>query len=534
MFQALRHSVRLLKAMRVLAQYDALVPHEFSDRIPASVKVFGKVARLWPGGHTKDEDLTPDASAGERLTAALHSLGPSFIKLGQFLATRPDILGPDLAHDLKRLQDRLPPFSMAEARRAVEAEFNKPVDELFSKFENPVAAASIAQVHRASLSGVTQTDEPGCDVAVKILRPGIETAFEKDLAALDWAAQLAERYKPSLRRLEPVKLLKTLRASVEMEMDLRLEAAAASELAEKNAGRVHFGVPAINWQLTSQRVMTLDWVDGIPLGDRATLVSEGHAPDVLAQNLMEVFLTQALDDGFFHADLHPGNLFVDKDGRIVAVDFGIMGRLDFQTRRYLAEILLGFLTRDYESLAEVHFDAGFVPASQSKDAFSQALRSIGEPIFGRDASEISMARLLAQLFQVTEIFDMHLQPQLVLLQKTMVVVEGVARDLDPHLDIWRVSHPIVENWMAQQLGPEARFREAAEGAASIGRSLSQLPETLRKAENIAAMVSADGLRLHPDTAEAIAQADTAQNASLRVGVWIGAAALTVIAVATIF
>jgi ubiquinone biosynthesis protein len=534
MFKTLRYAARLLRAGRVLAQYDALVPHELADTIPPSVRTLGRLARFWPARNLPDAQLEPDAPAGERLAAALHSLGPSFIKLGQFLATRPDILGLDLANALKRLQDRLPPFSMAEARAAVEKEFGKPIASLFEEFGEPVAAASIAQVHKARLTPTVGDNGQNRQVAVKILRPNIEAAFKEDLGALVWAANLVEWHKPSLKRLEPVRLIETLRASVEMEMDLRLEAAAASELAEKNIGRQHFRVPSINWQLTSQRVITMDWVDGVALGNRAALVDAGHAPETLARSLMEVFLTQALEDGFFHADLHPGNLFVDARGRMVAVDFGIMGRLDPQTRRYLANILLGFLMRDYEGLAEVHFDAGYVPASQSKAAFVQALRSIGEPIFGREASEISMARLLAQLFQVTEVFNMHLQPQLVLLQKTMVVVEGVARTLDPHLDFWEVTQPIVESWMTVQLGPEARLKEAAAGAVSLGQTLSQLPDTLRKAENITAMVSAEGLRLHPESAEAIAEAETARNTSLRVAIWIGAAALTVIAAATIF
>ncbi len=528
MIRALRHSARLFRAVSVLARYDALVPHEFADSVPRSVKTLGRLVRLWPLRNSPDADLDPETPVGERLTAAIHSLGPSFIKLGQLLATRPDILGPDLAKALTRLQDRLPPFSTAKAKTVIEEELGSPVDSLFVEFGEPVAAASIAQVHKARLrdgtNGKIQT------VAVKILRPGIEAAFKKELDALTWGARLIERFKPSLKRLEPVKLLKTLRGSVELEMDLRLEAAAASELGENNAGRDQFRVPLVNWQLTSKRVMTLGWIDGISLGDREALIHAGHDPVSLAQNLMEAFLVQALNDGFFHADLHPGNLFVDEDGHIAAVDFGIMGRLDFQTRRYFAEILLGFLTRDYTGLANVHFAAGYILPSQSKDAFGQALRSIGEPIFGRDASDISMARLLAQLLQITEVFDMHLQPQLVLLQKTMVVVEGVARTLDPHLDIWKISQPIVETWMERELGPEARLRETAEDVVSIGRSLSQLPETLRKA----ATISAEGVRLHPDTVEALGRAETARNTSLRIAVWVGAAALAVIAAAIIF
>lgn len=530
MIQALRHSARLFRAVGVLARYDALVPHEFADSVPGSVKILGRVVRLWPLRNSPDDDLDPETPAGDRLTAAIHSLGPSFIKLGQVLATRPDILGPDLANALTRLQDRLPPFSTAQAKAVIEEELGSPVDSLFAQFGEPVAAASIAQVHKARLRDGTNGKAQTQTVAVKILRPGIETAFKKELDALTWGARLIERFKPSLKRLEPVKLLETLRRSVELEMDLRLEAAAACELGENNAGRDQFRVPLVNWQLTSKRVMTLGWIDGISLGDRDALIRAGHDPISLAQNLMEVFLRQALNDGFFHADLHPGNLFVDEDGHIVAVDFGIMGRLDFQTRRYFAEILLGFLTRDYTRLANVHFEAEYIPPSQSKDAFGQALRSIGEPIFGRDASGISIARLLAQLLQITKVFDMHLQPQLVLLQKTMVVVEGVARTLDPHLDIWKISQPIVEAWMERELGPEARLRETAEDVVSIGRSLSQLPETLRKA----ATISAEGVHLHRDTVEALARAETAQSTSLRVAVWVGAAALALIAAATIF
>ncbi len=530
MFDSIRHIARLTQAARTLAQYDALVPHELARHVPVAVRLGGRLARAWPG--QRGRTATP-SRPGIRLGLALQSLGPAFIKLGQFLATRPDLIGNELAGDLKSLQDRLPPFPTARTKTIIAAELERPWEELFSTLSEPMAAASIAQVHKAKTRPLD--DELGAVkvVAVKVLRPDIEESFAADMEALAFAARWAERLRPALRRLEPVKLVETLAASSRMEMDLRLEAAAASELAENNRGRKNFRVPEVDWTRTSQRVLTSEWIDGTPITDGASLQALGFDPSLIARHVIEAFLTHALQDGFFHADMHQGNIFIDAEGCLTAVDFGIMGRLDRDSRRYLAEILFGFLTRDYERLAKVHFTAGYVPAHHSLHVFAQSLRAVGEPIFGRHAGAISMARLLAQLFQVTETFDMHLQPQLVLLQKTMMVVEGVARDLDPALNIWEVSRPIVEQWMAEHFGPEARLKEAAQGALSLGRSLSHLPAALSAAETVSAALTPQGLRLHPEAAHAIAKATHRQRRGVNVAVWIGATALAVIALSVL-
>ena len=514
----------------MLAHYDALVPHEFADQIPTSMRWGAKVLRLIPiGRRDRDTDLS-NATPGQRLAAALSTLGPTYIKLGQFLATRPDIIGADLADDLKSLQDRLPPFPMEQAQAILETELGATSDALFSAFEPPMAAASIAQVHQARLKSESGPDR---NVAVKILRPGIEKRFTSEMATFAWTAAKVEAWFPESRRLEPIKLIATLQKSVELEMDLRLEAAAASEMAELNNGRDGFRVPNVDWLNTNQRVLTTEWVDGTPLGNEAALRDAGHDLIDLSHKVVQLFLYHALEDGFFHADMHHGNLFVDRRGNLVAVDFGIMGRLDKATRRYLAEILYGFIMRDYGRLADIHFDAGYISRDQSRDEFAQALRSVGEPIFGRKAADISMARLLAQLFQVTEVFNMHLQPQLVLLQKTMVVVEGVARDLDPNLNIWNISKPVIEEWMHNHLGLEARLRDLAEGAMALAPLAQKLPDLVGHLDAISAVVDHDGLRLHPDTLRAMAREEEKRNASFIRAVWVGALALAITAIAVV-
>ncbi len=533
MFNRIRNIARLAQAARTLAQYDALAPRELARHLPLAVRLAGRLARAWPG-QGAGAGTGGAARPGERLGLALQTLGPAFIKLGQFLATRPDILGAELAKDMKSLQDRMPPFPTARTKVIISAELERPWDELYASLSEPMAAASIAQVHKAETLPLDDEMGGAQIVAVKVLRPGIEEEFAKDMAALAFAARLAERLRPALKRLEPVKLIETLTASSQMEMDLRLEAAAASELAENNLGRENFRVPRVDWTRTSQRVLTSEWIDGAPITDGATLKAQGFDPARIARHVIEAFLTHALEDGFFHADMHQGNIFIDRQGCLTVVDFGIMGRLDLESRRYLAEILFGFLTRDYERLAEVHFAAGYVPAHHSVHVFAQSLRAVGEPIFGRHAGAISMARLLAQLFQVTETFDMRLQPQLALLQKTMMVVEGVARDLDPDLNIWEVSRPIVEQWMADQFGPHAQVRQAAESARALGRSLAHLPDALNAAATISSVMTREGLRLHPQAARAIARETQRQRRGVNIAVWIGAIALAIIALTAVF
>ncbi|MEG6508410.1 2-polyprenylphenol 6-hydroxylase [Methyloligella sp. 2.7D] len=491
--------------------------------IPAPLKFFARKEKK-PG----------EESNQDRLTRALTALGPSYIKLGQFLATRDDIVGPELARDLTPLQDKLPPFPMEEAKKTIQQELGHPVEELYVEFGAPVAAASIAQVHKAEI------ELPGggtAPVAVKVLRPGIERRFARDLESFRFAAETIEAWHRPSRRLRPVAVVDTLAQSVTIEMDLRMEAAAISEVAENSKEDIGFRVPEVDWTRSGRRVMTLEWIDGMPLADKAALQAAGFDPKEIGARLMQTFLRHAMRDGFFHADMHPGNLFVDKEGRIVAVDFGIMGRLGMKERRFLAEILYGFITRDYRRVSEVHFEAGYVPRRHSVELFAQALRAIGEPIMDRPANEISMAALLGQLLQYTEVFDMETRPELLMLQKTMVVVEGVSRQLDPELNIWTVSEPVVRDWIESQLGAEGRIEQAAEGAASLGRFAGHIPKLLGQAEQAADAFSAmaeEGLRLDSYTVERMAEAQSRKGRMGRLALWIGAISLAVIAGALVF
>ena len=518
MLRTLSNIRRLLRIGRTLAAFDALAPREYADQVPATMRAF---ARLMGRRRTADLTLPP----GVRLAKALERLGPSAIKVGQLLACRPDIIGPELARGLESLQDRLPPFSESAARAIVEDELAQPLAAVFSAFGPPVAAASIAQVHEAQT-----TDAPPRRVAVKVLRPNIEAEFARDFDAFRFAARMAERFSAEARRLRLIALVETLAASVALELDLRMEGAAASELALNMADEAEFRVPALDWTRTRARVLTTEWVEGTPLRDPAALAAAGHNPTRIAVVVLQTFLTQALRDGFFHADMHPGNLFVDAQGRLCAVDFGIMGRLDARMRRFLAETLGGFIQRDYERVAEVHFEVGFVSATHNVRTFAQALRAIGEPILGLTAREVSMARLLEQLFETTRRFDMPLQPQLILLQKTMMVVEGVCRALDPDFDIWEHSRPVLETWMVRNMGPEARLRDAAEGLGSLVKLAQNLPELLRDTEAIAAQLAEGGMRLHPDSVAAIAVAQMKRTRHVRVALWLTAGALGILAV----
>jgi ubiquinone biosynthesis protein len=406
---------------------------------------------------------------------ALTALGPAYIKFGQILSTRPDVVGDELANQLRVLQDKLPPFSMEAARRTVESELGKPVDELFSTFSEPVAAASIAQVHRATIR------ETGRDVAIKILRPNIERDFRRDIDAFYFAASVIEFLSPSSRRLHPNAVITHFDGVVQGELDLRMETAAAAEFATTTKDDKGFTVPTLNWELSARRVMTLDWAEGLPLGETQALAAAGHDLKALGTTVIQMFLRHALRDGYFHADMHQGNLKVAANGDLIALDFGIMGRIDAYSRRVYAEILMGFIQKDYRKVAKVHFEAGYVPADQDVDEFAQALRSVGEPIFGADASKISMARLLAHLFDVTERFGMETRVELILLQRTMVVVEGVARSLNPGLNMWEVAHPIVEQYILDNVGPRALARDLWATVQVLSRFGPKLPQMAEKA-----------------------------------------------------
>jgi len=514
LLRAARNLARLIQIGFILARHDALF---MLDRVAVLLPLLAILRLL----RSRDPVLAA-ARPGQRLAAALHALGPSFIKLGQLLSTRADLLGEEFAADMSQLQDRLPAFPGDAARAIVEAEFGEPIETLFAAFEDmPVAAASIAQVHFA-----VTTD--GEDVAVKILRPGIAAAFARDVDLFFWLAGLVERTQPGLRRLKPVEVVRTLAETVRVEMDLRLEAAAASELAENFAGDPDFRVPRVDWRRTSQRVLTLERVIGTRVDDRAALVAAGHDVGAILAKAAAAFFNQVFRDGFFHADLHPGNMFVDAGGAISVVDFGIKRRLDRKTRYYLADMLLGFLSGDYRRVAEVHFAAGYVPARQSVDAFTQACRSVGEPIMGRPLQDISLARLLAQLFQVTEQFEMETQPQLLLLQKTMVLAEGVGRHLDPEVNMWTLARPLIEEWMRTNRGPEARIVDTI---AELAALLDRLPQLVRDVERAAGTIVDGGLRLHPETIERIVERGESATHPLAVPLWLGVLSLIAAAMA---
>jgi ubiquinone biosynthesis protein len=410
------------------------------------------------------------------LSAAIDRLGPSYVKLGQFLSTRADIVGPKVVAQLERLQDRVNPHPRSVSVATIEAAFGAKLDTLFVEFGEPVAAASIAQVHRARVRDGEATRE----VAVKVLRPGVERRFARDLSDMFFAARLAQKMAPEMRRLKPVEIVDALARSVRIEMDFRLEAAAASEFAENVADDYDFRVPAIDWDRTTREVLTTEWIDGLPLSDVDRLLEAGFDPPKLGRSLIQSFLRHALRDGLFHADMHQGNLFIDPQGRIAAVDFGIMGRLGLKERRFLAEILYGFITRDYRRVAEVHFEAGYVPPIHRVEDFAQAIRAIGEPIHSRTADQISMAKLLTLLFEITALFDMATRIELVMLQKTMVVVEGVARKLDPRLNMWATAEPVVGGWIAENLGPRGKIEDFGRGIASLVKVIGDAPERLER------------------------------------------------------
>ncbi len=444
----------------VLDAFDAPKPLRFLAR-----------ALGWPFkflGYAGDPAMPP-------ATRALTALGPAYIKFGQVLSTRPDVVGEEMAQQLRVLQDKLPPFPVTVAKAEVEKELGLQVDDVFSHFSEPVAAASIAQVHKATI-GAT-----GEDVAVKVLRPGIERAFKKDVDAFYLAARLADLFAPGARRLRPIDVIEHFDGVVQGELDLRLESSSASEFLANTKDDPGFQLPDIKWDLSARRVMTLGWADGVPMGDNAAIDAAGHDRKELGERVLQLFLTHALRDGYFHADMHQGNLKVAPNGNIIAYDFGIMGHIDEYTRRVYAEILFGFIRKDYKRVAEVHFEAGYVPAGQDVDEFARALRAVGDPIFGMDASKISMGRLLSYLFEVTERFGMETRTELILLQRTMVVVEGVARSLNPQINIWEVAQPIVSDYIQKSIGPRAVLSDLAKTARVLTRFGPRLPRLVEAA-----------------------------------------------------
>lgn len=447
-------------------------------------------------------------AGGKALAKAFTRLGPTYVKLGQFLATRPDLVGIKNARKLESLQDRMPSFPRDVALKIIEDSLGKTIPEVFAEIGEPVAAASVAQVHKAT----TDTADGSLPVAVKVLRPGVRERFAKDIGAMIFAATKAEHLGgQEARRLRPVESVKGFARSVSMETDLRLEAAALSELRENSKADPEFRVPSVDWERTGREVLTTEWIDGIPVSNIEALDAAGHDRKRLASIAMQMFLRHALRDGFFHADMHQGNLFVDAEGRLVAVDCGIMGRLGLRERRFLAEILYGFITRDYRRVSEVHFEAGYVPPHHSVDEFAQAIRAIGEPIHDRPARDISMARLLTLLFEITAIFEMQTRTELVLLQKTMIVVEGVSRSLDPDFDMWSASEPVIREWIEKNLGPIGKLQEMGRDGRAMLSAAARLPELVERGTAVLAALETQalhGLRLLPDTVEAIGRAQS--------------------------
>ena len=510
---SLAASLRLMRAGWVLAREGvfASIPVEgltgmaaFGQRV---VKLLAK-----RGGKS--------AAREQRLARAISRLGPSYVKLGQFLATRPDVVGKQLAQDLSRLQDKMDSFPTAQARaddRGVASAAASMISTC--PLTTPIAAASIAQVHPAE---VMDNGAPK-KVAVKVIRPGVRQRFAHDLESYFLVARLQEKWIADARRLKPVEVTETLAQTTRIEMDLRLEAAALSELRDNTKDDPGFRVPSVDWERTGRDVLTMEWIDGVKMNDLEGLAAAGHDLPAIGALLIQSFLRHTLRDGFFHADMHPGNLFVDAAGNIVAVDLGIAGRLGKKERRFLAEILYGFIKRDYLRVAEVHFEAGYVPRKHDVASFAQAIRAIGEPIHGQSADTISMAKLLTLLFEVTQVFDMETRPELLLLQKTMVVVEGVARTLDPAFNMWKTAEPVVASWIAGNLGPRGMIEDAGDGLKALASLARQAPDFAARTERLSLEIdkmAANGLRFDAETANAIGKAEARHGRSGRWALWV--------------
>ena len=464
----------LFKLGRKLAKSDVLNIISKFNKPPTIVKILFYILAF---SFSKTSKNNINSTEGERLSKSLQSMGTTFIKLGQFLATRPDIIGEELSKQLESLQDRLPAFSLANAKQIIKKDLSEETFNSIINLSEPVAAASIAQVHKA------QINDNGTikDVAIKILRPDIKKIFNEEIDSLMLFAFFIESFIKKTKRLKLIEVVFLLKEITNLEMDLRFEAAAANEYAENTKNDAGFRVPKIYWNFTSENVMTLDWIDGVSIRETENLKKRNINTNKIASDIIQHFLRHAVRDGFFHADMHQGNIFIDNNGQIVPIDFGIMGRLDKLNKRFLAEILFGFIQRDYKKVAEVHLIAGLVPKNVPIDDLAQALRSIGEPIFGQSVKDISGGKLLSQLFDVTEKFNMQTQPQLLMLQKTMVVVEGVARKLNPNTNIWETSKPVLENWLKETKDPINTLNETLKNTSEVIKKLPKFPEIMDKA-----------------------------------------------------
>ena len=477
--------INLVPALRAIISEESLIPKNNQNKVPF---LFKTLKLLLFVKKNKNTDLSK----------TLKKLGPTWIKLGQFLSTRPDIIGKDLSDKLKKLQDKVEPFTITKAKEILQKEFKEDYEDIFIEIMPSEAAASIAQVHK----GKVKLNNEKYDVAVKILRPNIEREIKRDLRNFFVTAKIMERFSKEAKRLRLVEVVKTLAESLSMEIDLRLEAAAQSEIRENVINDDYFNVPDVYWDLTRKNILISDWVDAIPAKDMNKITEEGFNKKKIGKNILKTFLTTSIRDGLFHADMHQGNLFIEKEEKIIAVDFGIVGHLDFESKQYLNNILLGFINRDYDKIANVHFEAGYVPETEDKKKFAQALRSIGEPIQGKEASDISIGNLLTQLFEITNQFNMKTQPQLLLLQKTMVVVEGVAREYDPNLNIWTESEPILNELSKIDFVNKFNFStdEVVNRAKDIILNLPKNIDGVKKNINqMGKIIDYQGIKIHPES-----------------------------------
>ena len=477
--------INLVPALRAIISEESLIPKNNQNKFPF---LFKTLKLLLFVKKNKNTDLSK----------TLTKLGPTWIKLGQFLSTRPDIIGKDLSDKLKKLQDKVEPFTITKAKEILQKEFKEDYEDIFIEIMPSEAAASIAQVHK----GKVKLNNEKYDVAVKILRPNIEREIKRDLRNFFVTAKIMERFSKEAKRLRLVEVVKTLAESLSMEIDLRLEAAAQSEIRENIINDDYFSVPDVYWDLTRKNILISDWVDAIPAKDMNKITEEGFNKKKIGKNILKTFLTTSIRDGLFHADMHQGNLFIEKEEKIIAVDFGIVGHLDFESKQYLNNILLGFINRDYDKIANVHFEAGYVPETEDKKKFAQALRSIGEPIQGKEASDISIGNLLTQLFEITNQFNMKTQPQLLLLQKTMVVVEGVAREYDPNLNIWTESEPILNELSKIDFVNKFNFStdEVVNRAKDIILNLPKNIDGVKKNINqMGKIIDYRGIKIHPES-----------------------------------
>ena len=463
----------LIKIIRVFKRHALLNLISSSIRFKILFRIFTEIIAI---GTFKDQTISKEKN-GIRIAKALNELGPSFVKLGQLISTRPDIVGNEIAEDLSLLRDNLPPFSQSEAIKIIESELGNKIEAIFQNFSEPIAAASIAQVHYGEIVEGGKT----ISVAIKVLRPNIDTIIYQEMERLEWLTSFMENFS-EFKRLRPKSIIRKAKEVIKFELDLRYEAAAASELSENTKIDETFYVPKIYWEKVSKRVLTMEKVNGTPADKIKTLIDNNFNIKKSASNLIVNFLRQAIRDGYFHADLHQGNLFLNKEGNLLAVDFGIMGRLDKKNRKYLAEIIYGFIRQDYLHIAKIHKEAGLIDNNVSTEDFSQALRSIGEPIINQKAKNISMGNVLVQLFDITKQFNMSLQPQLLLLQKTMITVEGVARKLDPEINFWDVSKPEIEKWLKDELGIKNRLKQTQETLEALSRTMPDIPDFISRAD----------------------------------------------------